>query len=716
MQRYQNSIIDNRGLPLIGGSVTVYILNGPAATIYSDNGVTITANPLTTDENGYFEFYAANGRYSLTINGENIQTTVINDVYLADDPVTPESLASSVGSSLVGFIQYGTGATRQTVETKLRERVSAEDFFLASDSDQTGMIQRAIDAIANVGGGDVELTGNATYIVTGLTIKSKVRLIGRGRYKTIIRLKDGTNTDVIKTEDADTLWPGTTTGGAYGWTIEGLQIDGNRASNTSGSGLKIYGYNFNLSDLLIKHCADSGIESKWTVGSPSFPDILMEAYVERVTVLECGEHGVYWAGPHDTHFNTVILVQNSQKTPNTYHGLFVDSGTGFTGASTFTYLHVWGVFHKYAAYVNADPCIFSNSHIEGADVNLYINKNNCMASGCAVYGVGSAPDGAGDVGIYFNAVSGCHIDAKVMNCAGGLIQAAGACSYNKIDVSGFNTTGPAVVGTLSSTNDLNIQIFGSADDDTFQIGRTFASGPLIRGTVSGIGFCNDTLYVKDNFVGVGTTSPDQKFHVAADGNLFSKVESGGGIALFSGFRSGGTLASKTIISNGDEVTRYDGRGYDGSTYRQMGYISVRSAGVPAAGNTPGKLVFGTNIGSTTAGDRLELTSDGNLIPCTNNASSLGNTSFAYSVVFSYGLRVKEGINAKQGTATLVAGTVTIANTSVTANSRILLTSQVDGGTPGFLRVSARVVGTSFTITSSNAADTSTVAYQIFEPA
>lgn len=80
-----------------------------------------------------------------------------------------------------------------------------------------------------------------------------------------------------------------------------------------------------------------------------------------------------------------------------------------------------------------------------------------------------------------------------------------------------------------------------------------------------------------------------------------------------------------------------------------------------------------------------------------------------------GLQVAEGTNAKQGTAVLVAGTVTVANTSVTANSRILLTTQAPGGTAGFLVVSARVAGTSFTILSSNAADTSTVAYEIFEP-
>jgi hypothetical protein len=77
-----------------------------------------------------------------------------------------------------------------------------------------------------------------------------------------------------------------------------------------------------------------------------------------------------------------------------------------------------------------------------------------------------------------------------------------------------------------------------------------------------------------------------------------------------------------------------------------------------------------------------------------------------------GLAVKEGTNGRSGRAVLVGGTVTVANTSVTATDEIHLTSQVDGGTPGFLRVSARVVGTSFTITSGSGTDTSTVAWFI----
>jgi hypothetical protein len=70
---------------------------------------------------------------------------------------------------------------------------------------------------------------------------------------------------------------------------------------------------------------------------------------------------------------------------------------------------------------------------------------------------------------------------------------------------------------------------------------------------------------------------------------------------------------------------------------------------------------------------------------------------------------------RSGTAVLVAGTVTVNDASITADSRIFLTANTPGGTPGWLHVSARSDGVSFTITSSSATDTSTVAYFILEP-
>ena len=80
-----------------------------------------------------------------------------------------------------------------------------------------------------------------------------------------------------------------------------------------------------------------------------------------------------------------------------------------------------------------------------------------------------------------------------------------------------------------------------------------------------------------------------------------------------------------------------------------------------------------------------------------------------------GLAVAEGSNAKQGTFTLTGVTSqAVPNTSVTANSRIFLCEQVAGGTPGLIGVASRIPGTSFTV-SCVATDTSTYAYEIFEP-
>lgn len=81
-----------------------------------------------------------------------------------------------------------------------------------------------------------------------------------------------------------------------------------------------------------------------------------------------------------------------------------------------------------------------------------------------------------------------------------------------------------------------------------------------------------------------------------------------------------------------------------------------------------------------------------------------------------GISVKEGANAKQGTFVLAGGATTqaVPNTSVTANSRIFITCQAAGGTPALCGVSSRIPGTSFTVFCV-ATDTSTYAYEIFEP-
>lgn len=146
--------------------------------------------------------------------------------------------------------------------------------------------------------------------------------------------------------------------------------------------------------------------------------------------------------------------------------------------------------------------------------------------------------------------------------------------------------------------------------------------------------------------------------------------------------------------------------------------------------TTGGMAYSVNVLGTDTFDRWRVVGDGTTSwgPGTgardttlarSAAGVLSVTVGSFSVTTAgQGLAVKEGTNAKQGTAVLAAGTVVVANTSVTANSRILLTCQSLGtvSAPSALCVSARTAGTSFTILASQATDTSTIAYQIFEPA
>ena len=70
------------------------------------------------------------------------------------------------------------------------------------------------------------------------------------------------------------------------------------------------------------------------------------------------------------------------------------------------------------------------------------------------------------------------------------------------------------------------------------------------------------------------------------------------------------------------------------------------------------------------------------------------------------LNLATGINCD--VAILNSGTIVVSNTNVTANSIILLTYSGAPTNPGYLHISAKSAGTSFTITSSSNTDTSNV--------
>lgn len=110
----------------------------------------------------------------------------------------------------------------------------------------------------------------------------------------------------------------------------------------------------------------------------------------------------------------------------------------------------------------------------------------------------------------------------------------------------------------------------------------------------------------------------------------------------------------------------------------------------------------SKITSASAGDRAQ-----------NTASATGILPGSGPVIYNGSAWLRADLSAvKNGTATLVAGTVTVSDTAITANSVIRLTNKTAGGTVGAPYISARTVGTGFTITSTNASDTSVIQYDI----
>lgn len=108
-------ILNTRGEPVSGVSVRVVTFPVTAdATIYSDDGITQTTNPLTTDANGRFQFYAADGHYSLQLSGAGITSLTVSDILMQDAvaAATPESLFRNLS------LQFSVAANALTVALK----------------------------------------------------------------------------------------------------------------------------------------------------------------------------------------------------------------------------------------------------------------------------------------------------------------------------------------------------------------------------------------------------------------------------------------------------------------------------------------------------------------------------------------------------------------------------------------------------------------------
>lgn len=166
MQRYFDVVQSRNGDAIVGGLVSVFISGTTTlATLYADNGVTLQANPVTTNTDGEYAFYAANGTYTLQITATNYATETKPGVVLFDP-------FDAGASNNVQFLQAGTGAQVRSVQSKLRDVVSVKDFGAVGNgvADDTGAIQSAVNYASTIGA-DVTFPTGTYCITSGITIK-----------------------------------------------------------------------------------------------------------------------------------------------------------------------------------------------------------------------------------------------------------------------------------------------------------------------------------------------------------------------------------------------------------------------------------------------------------------------------------------------------------------------------------------------------------------
>lgn len=120
------------------------------ATVYQNRAGTVAhTNPIVLDVRGEAQIYLTPGTNYRYVLKTDQDVTVWTQDDIEANPLATD-LATSSGSSLVGFLQAGIGAVLRTLQGKGRERVTVTDFMSDAERDDILLVNPVLDHTASI--------------------------------------------------------------------------------------------------------------------------------------------------------------------------------------------------------------------------------------------------------------------------------------------------------------------------------------------------------------------------------------------------------------------------------------------------------------------------------------------------------------------------------------------------------------------------------------
>ncbi len=201
------------------------------------------------------------------------------------------------------------GLAGRSVQDKLHEIVSVEDYGAIGNgtANDSRACQAAEDDLESAGGGILQF-GGKTYICN-FRIGSNVWLRGAGAGATTLKSAPGSNLDVVQgkhflaLDNTPQIIPETR--GDNFTRITGLTIDGNKATNSSGYCVRVWGMAMYWEDVVCQNAASGGIVTEYSDGSgttyfPADPK-RGDTRAHFINIRTYNNHGEGWLyeGPND---------------------------------------------------------------------------------------------------------------------------------------------------------------------------------------------------------------------------------------------------------------------------------------------------------------------------------------------------------------------------------------------------------------------------------